>query len=138
MLSVGFCGRKILVQRSVPVDVYIVGGYLGEPVADDLSQTLLSTLHSSPQSFRVVLGCISALNSLRCGHTSSDIKASDEDSVDTRESWVPRRTSLAVELSSGRAFPVRFEGSGRGAGFDVRGAMLMAEPREEPFAEVRK
>lgn len=120
----------------MPVDVYIVGGYLGETIADNLSQTLLSTLHSSQHSFRVVLACISALNSLRRTRTSSNINASDGNSIGTRESWVPRRTSLAVDMSSGRAFPVRFEGDGRGPGFLVRGALHMAEPREEAFAEV--
>lgn len=36
-----------------------------------------------------------------------------------RDSWLPRQTSLAIDIESGRAFPVRFEGAGRGPGWEV-------------------
>lgn len=50
--------------------------------------------------------------------------------------WLPRKTGLAIELSSGRAFPVRFESEGRGPGWEVRTSRIFAGSREEPLTEV--
>ena len=48
-----------------PLDLYIVGGYLGESMAQELSNGILSILDASPRVFRVVLACMSELNSWR-------------------------------------------------------------------------
>ncbi|CAM9518169.1 unnamed protein product [Ascophyllum nodosum] len=50
---------------SDPLDLYIVGGYLGESMAQELSNGILSILDASPRVFRVVLACMSELNSWR-------------------------------------------------------------------------
>lgn len=183
---------------TAPLDVYIVGGYLGEPLADELSHTLLATLHKSRYAFRLVLACIAGLNSkwLRSenGATTNNDKDNDNNSMNNWNSvnptatttttststttqsaeshsttpsskplssivdaccdtamssnshgaaeggdgWLPRRTSLAVDVASGRAFPVRFEGAGRGPGFKVRHARIFAGDREHALAQVKK
>lgn len=40
--------------------------------------------------------------------------------------WLPRRTSLAINLASGEPFPCRFEGAGRGPAWEVRYSRMFA------------
>ncbi|CAN0420863.1 unnamed protein product, partial [Laminaria digitata] len=49
----------------VPLDLYIVGGYLGRSCGETMSSSLISELHASPLTFRMVLACMSRLNSAR-------------------------------------------------------------------------
>lgn len=129
------CIHYILTEA--PLDVYIVGGYLDEPLADDLSRALLSNLDASQQVFRVVLACMSGLNSRR-PNNDDDYVNPEMNGSRTSKPWFPKRTSLAVDIASGRAFPVRFEGVGRGPGFEVRHSRILAGGGEEALAEVRK
>lgn len=70
--------------------------------------------------------------------TKTQGKEAGVDSDSDRAGWLPRRTGLAIDLSSGRAFPVRFEGAARGAGWDLRHVRMCAGPRETPLAEVSR
>lgn len=171
---------------SAPLDLYVVGGYRGEKLAEDLSRGLLAALHASPQVFRVVLACIAGLNSrptadgskaevsgvappsggpcvaasARVGNSESAAATEptnnhEEDPSETSsikssydgedkqagkalhcKKWLPRRTSLAIDLATGRAFPVRFEGIGRGPGWEVRHSRIFAGARETVLANV--
>ncbi|CAM9488135.1 unnamed protein product, partial [Hapterophycus canaliculatus] len=191
-----------------PLDLYVVGGYLGKSCSQELSTVLLSNLHNSTQRFRVVLACMARLNSeptssadagavgesngagaappaLRPspGHEDDERGARGGNKGGTREGriqqngdgsrgggggssaptqrkdgravvsqavrpnqsapsntsaveWFPRKTGLAIELSSGRAFPVRFEGEGRGPGWEVRSSRIFAGSREKALTEI--
>lgn len=230
--------------RAAPLDLYLVGGYLGRSCAEDMSSRLISELHASPRTFRVVLACMSRLNSARseavgggsttspppplppspgpcatvtplsgdslggggvaeggngvsggsgsdsgsgvgAGSSSSSSGVSDNKSIvpnsgeagiaaegscchqagadqasagavsdahtahtdaqqpvgaDERgggDGWLPRRTGLAIDLASGKAFPVRFEGAGRGPGWEVRSSRIFAGDWKPLLSDVR-
>lgn len=50
--------------------------------------------------------------------------------------WLPRQTGLGLDLDTGRAYPVRFEGAGRGPGWLVRSSRIFSGSREEALTEV--
>ncbi|CAN0149888.1 unnamed protein product [Ectocarpus sp. 13 AM-2016] len=195
-----------------PLDLYVVGGYVGKTCSEELSNALLCVLHESPRVFRVVLACMSRLNSMRPatstsartrdsvpvsqtpaaqppsvgggwgpsaaerrnggvafegGMQSRDVASegassaradvgcvrdprarqnhpmpTDTSSVkdhDTRhrdDEWLPRQTGLAIDLRSGQAYPVRFEGEGRGPGWEVRSSRVFSGSREKALTEI--
>lgn len=136
-----------------PLDLYVVGGYLGKPCAEKLTRALFSALHESRRAFRVVLACMAGLNSVPTRAASSvnpgerdERPSSTAEEADLRQragsedpdrgGWLPRQTGLAVDIASGRAYPVRFEGAGRGPGWEVRSSRVFAGSREEALAEV--
>ncbi|CAM9501600.1 unnamed protein product, partial [Scytosiphon promiscuus] len=191
-----------------PLDLYIVGGYLGKSCSQELSTALLSALHSSTRCFRVVLACMARLNSKSAVPAASGLVDKDgsagathpalppppenrDASVKARggnrrdifegrtqqdgdgnkggeggsgaptrradgravlseaerrnqtapsdtggAKWLPRKTGLAIELSSGRAFPVRFEGEGRGPAWEVRSSRIFDGSREKALTEI--
>ena len=217
--------------RAVPLDLYIVGGYLGRSCAEEMSSRIISELHASARTFRVVLACMSRLNSARCeavggGSTTlpppppppspgrcitvtplsgdslgggigvaeggsrgssgggggssgdndtefglpnsgeADIAAersccpqaraasagavsdahtahadtqqpADADGRRGGDGWLPRRTGLAINLASGEPFPVRFEGAGRGPGWEVRYSRTFACNWKPLLSDVR-
>ncbi|CAM9225097.1 unnamed protein product [Choristocarpus tenellus] len=124
------------------LDLYVVGGYLGEPEAEELTTCLFDALASSSREFHVVLACIGQLNSCPlldggleslprrgkgdCGSqeqsdimgrcVGSDGQASVLRAALSAEgpcgSWKPVRTSLAIRLGNGTPFPVQFVGAG--------------------------
>ena len=51
--------------------------------------------------------------------------------------WLPRRTGLAINLASGEPFPVRFEGAGRGPGWEVRYSRTFAGGWKPLLSDVR-
>lgn len=198
-----------------PLDLYVVGGYVGKTCSEALSTALLCVLHKSPRAFRVVLACMSRLNSTRPAASTASTSAPTGDSVpvsqtlaadppsagggsgpsaagringdvafeggmqgrdvasegassaradvgcvrdpqarqnhpvptdtssvkdnDTRHrdhGWLPRQTGLAIDLRSGQAYPVRFEGEGRGPGWEVRSSRVFSGSREQALTEV--
>ncbi|CAM9656568.1 unnamed protein product [Ectocarpus sp. 4 AP-2014] len=195
-----------------PLDLYVVGGYVGKTCSEALSNALLCVLHESPRAFRVVLACMSRLNSMRpaaltAAPTGDSVPVSqtpaaqppsvgggwassaagrinigvafdggmqgrdvasegassaragvgcardpqtrqnhpvptDPSSVkdnDTRhrdDEWLPRQTGLAIDLRSGQAYPVRFEGEGRGPGWEVRSSRVFSGSREKALTEI--
>lgn len=62
-------------------------------------------------------------------------RAVSEDSG-RHDGWLPRQTGLAVDIATGRAYPVRFEGAGRGPGWEARSSRVFAGSREEALTEV--
>ncbi|CAN0524491.1 unnamed protein product [Ectocarpus sp. 12 AP-2014] len=192
-----------------PLDLYVVGGYLGKTCSEALSNALLCVLRESPRAFRVVLACMSRLNSIRpaAARTGDSVPVSqtpaaqppsvgggwgpsaagrvnggvafeggmqgrdvasegassaradvgcvrdprprqnhpvptDTSSVkdnDTRhrdDGWLPRQTGLAIDLRSGQAYPVRFEGEGRGPGWEVRSSRVFSGSTEKALTEI--
>lgn len=195
-----------------PLDLYVVGGYVGKTCSEALSNALLCVLHNSPRAFRVVLACMSRLNSMRpaassaaptgdsvpvsqtpaaqppsvgsgwdpsasgringgvaceggmqgrdvAGEGASSARADvgcvrdpqarrnhpvptytssvkDNDVRHRGDGWLPRQTGLAIDLRSGQAYPVRFEGEGRGPGWEVRSSRVFSGSREEALTEV--
>lgn len=127
--------------------MYIVGGYLGEEPAQDLSNALLSELDASRVAFRVVLACMDRLNSKRppaaidtavdtppVGVQSRQVEANP--AIPHDSGWLPRQTGMAIDLATGRSRSVRFEGAGRGPGCEIRHSRVFAGAREEALAEV--
>lgn len=53
------------------------------------------------------------------------------------DGWLPRRTGLAIDLASGKPFPVRFEGAGRGPGWEVRSSRIFAGDWKPLLSDVR-
>ncbi len=142
-----------------PLDLYIVGGYLGKSCSEELSIGLLSALHRSRRPFRVVLACMARLNSMSAsrdqgakasspavaeGGANPPPAAAEAETQQQKSSsdnadhlgWLPRRTGLALDIATGRAYPVRFEGAGRGPGWLVRCSRIFSGSREEALTEV--
>lgn len=144
-----------------PLDLYVVGGYLGKSCSAELSDSLFSALHGTRRTFRVVLACVGRLNSMSvrggedgkshvpgagaqnlpsaAGARSAAAEAETHrvGSADAGHGeWFPRQTGLAIDLASGQAYPVRFEGAGRGPGWEVRSSRIFAGSREEALTEV--
>ncbi|CAM9787409.1 unnamed protein product, partial [Pylaiella littoralis] len=135
-----------------PLDLYVVGGYLGESCSEELSDGLFSALDGSRHTFRVVLACMARLNSvparrggdgnsqvprrsssqnLPSAAAVSSVAGADTHRVGPAEGAdhhgdIPRQTGLAIDLASGQAYPVRFEGAGRGPAWEVRGSRIFA------------
>lgn len=152
-----------MLPREEPLDVYIVGGYLGESLAEDIRNALLLALHSSHRVFRLVLACMSRLNSKwfestapgrsvgtgtaeSCGQDDSKaiIKSGAQGTSPVGSGrnhsegrWLPRQTGLGIDVASGRAFPVRLEGAARGPGWATRHSRIFAGAGEEVLAQVR-
>lgn len=132
------------------LDLYVVGGYLGKSCAEDLTSALFSALDESRRTFRVILACMARLNSastrasVNPGERHSRPSTAAEAELQQRagsevpghDGWLPRQTALAVDLASGRAYPVRFEGAGRGPGWAVRSSRVLGGSREEALTEV--
>eukprot|EP00903_Cladosiphon_okamuranus_P008080 g7792.t2 len=104
-----------------PLDLYVVGGYLGKSCAEELTSALFSALDESRRPFRVVLACMARLNSVP---------------VPARDGWLPRQTGLAVDVATGRSYPVRFEGAGRGPAWEARSSRIFAGSRVEALTEI--
>lgn len=147
-----------------PLDLYVVGGYLGESCSEELSDGLFSALDGSRHTFRVVLACMARLNSvparrggdgnsqvprrsssqnLPSAAAVSSVAGADTHRVGPAEGAdhhgdIPRQTGLAIDLASGQAYPVRFEGAGRGPAWEVRGSRIFAGCRGEALTEVCK
>ena len=137
-----------------PLDLYVVGGYLGKSCAEELSSGLFSALHESRRPFRVVLACMARLNSVPtrgsakspAGERRDQPPAAAEGELRQRgavsedprhdDAWLPRQTGLAVDIATGRAYPVRFEGAGRGPGWEARSSRVFAGSRETALTEV--
>lgn len=136
-----------------PLDLYVVGGYLGKSCAEEMSSELFSALGESRRPFRVVLACMARLNSVllptsggsgnpgnRHERPSTAWEAELQRRAVTEDTdhggWLPRQTGFAVDVATGRAYPVRFEGAGRGPAWEVRSSRVFAGSREEGLTEV--
>lgn len=129
----------------------MVGGYLGKSCAEELTTRLFLALGESHRRFRVVLACAARLNSAPTRGSvthpgdrhdrpptgaETELRERAVSGDPDHDRWLPRQTGLAVDVRSGRAYPVRFEGPGRGPGWEVRSSRVFAGSRVEALTEV--